>query len=64
MGSLPGFMLEFTVTTRDQVDRQGIAIGAIKDAKLYLIVYTGTRLYHFGRDRSTIEALFASVKLV
>jgi hypothetical protein len=64
MGGEPGFLLEFAITTRDQVDRKGLAMGAVKDGRLYLIVYIGTRLYHFGRDRDAIEALFASVRFV
>jgi len=64
MGSETGILLEFTVTTRDQVDRHGLALGAIKDGKLYLVVYTGTRLYHFARDRSSVEALFATVRFL
>lgn len=64
MGTAAGMLLEFTVTTRDQVDRQGLAIGAVKDGRLYLIVYTGTRLYHFARDRHSIETLFATVRFL
>ncbi|MBC7953762.1 MAG: hypothetical protein H7Z12_18340 [Rhodospirillaceae bacterium] len=59
----PGFRFDYSFTGKDEVKRQGIAVGAVVDAKLYLVHYYGTELYHFGKNRDNAEQVIAAFKL-
>jgi hypothetical protein len=61
-GGLPGFDLAFDyVLPSDEVKRKGRAVGAIKDGKLYMILYDGTATHYFDAYTSEIEQVVASV---
>ena len=58
----PGFRFDFTFTGRDSVDRRGIAVGTVRDERLYLLTFSGTRIYHFGAYRAEAERIIASAR--
>jgi hypothetical protein len=60
----PGFRFEYTFTGKDSVDRKGVAAGTIRAERLYLLTFTGTRIYHFGAYRAEAEAIFASARFI
>jgi hypothetical protein len=64
LGGLPGFRFELSFTPRDEVDRELTAIGAMKDGKLYLVSYQGTRLYHYGRYLPEFERMLETLRFV
>lgn len=61
-GGVDGFQFAFSFTGKDEIDRNGIAVGAVKDGKLYLLLYAGSRLYHFGKYRPEVERIFQSAR--
>jgi hypothetical protein len=62
-GTLDGFQFAYSFTGKDEIDRDGIAAGAVKDGKLFLLLYSGSRLYHFGKYRPDVERMFGSLRL-
>jgi hypothetical protein len=63
IGGVDGFRFEMSFTPRDDVDRELVATGAIKDGKLYLIALQGDRLYHFPRYLPEYEKIVASARI-
>lgn len=62
-GSLPGFRFDFQFLSKEGLEREGLAFGAIHDGKLLLIVYTGTREYYFEKYKGEVESILASVQI-
>lgn len=60
---MDGFRIGFSFATHDEVDRSGLAAGAVHDGHLYLILYHGTRLYHFGRYKDEVDHIIQSAQL-
>jgi hypothetical protein len=60
----PGFSFETAWTGRDQIDRVGRAVGTVRDGRLYLIWFEGTKLHHFRRYEADFDRLVASTRLV
>src|SRR3546814_12950915 len=46
---MDGFRFDFNYVPKDEVDRKGVGFGAVKDGRLYLIFFSGTKLYHYGQ---------------
>ncbi len=63
-GNVPGFRFEFTFATQDGLEKQGFVVGAVKDEKLYLIVYNGARLHYYGKHKEDVERLIHSIRLL
>jgi hypothetical protein len=63
-GSLPGYRFEFSYTLASGLENEGTVIGANKDGKLYLIVYTGTRFYYYGKHKDDVERLIDSIRIL
>ncbi|MSP66519.1 MAG: hypothetical protein EXQ96_00155 [Alphaproteobacteria bacterium] len=59
---VPGFRFDFTLTTPDQLERRGIAAGAVREGKLYLIFFQGSRIYHFGKLKDEAERIIESAR--
>lgn len=59
-----GFRFDLAYTTRDQLERKGFAVGAVKDKKLYMIFFQGTRIYHYGKHLKEVEHIVASAKFL
>ncbi|MGE0746626.1 MAG: hypothetical protein AB7K86_15325 [Rhodospirillales bacterium] len=62
-GNADGFRFEFAYSLEDGLEREGIATGMLRGEKLYLIVYSGTRLHFFGKYKAVAERVIASVRL-
>lgn len=62
-GSLSGFRFDFQFLSKDGLEREGLAFGAVNDGKLLLIVYTGTREYYFDRYKEEVESIIASLQV-
>ncbi len=63
-GGHDGYRFDFNLVGKDEVDRQGIAAGAVVDGKLYSVVFMGTRLYHYGLRLQDAEHIVSSVQFV
>jgi hypothetical protein len=57
-----GYRAEFNLVGKDEVDRRGLAMGAVKDGKLYLMLFTGTRLYHYGLRADEVERMMMTAR--
>lgn len=62
VGGVQGFRFSYEVTAKDEVERDGEAIGAIRNGKLYLMTYTGTRLHHFAKTLPQAEKAMLSAR--
>lgn len=60
----PGFRFEFSYVGKDEIDREATAAGAIRNGRLYLIVYQGTRLYHHGLRQAQAERIIESARFI
>lgn len=61
-GGQPGFAFDTAWTGRDEVDRLGRAVGAVRNGRLYMIWFQGTKLYHYKRYLPDFERIVASVR--
>jgi hypothetical protein len=48
-GNHPGFRFELSFLSKEGLEYEGFVVGAIKDDKLYLICYSGTRQYYYPK---------------
>ena len=55
-----GFRFAFTYVTSDGLQMLGTASGAILKDKLYMVVYTGTKLHFFDRGKRDFDHILAS----
>lgn len=62
-GSAEGFRFEFSFDSATGLHYRGMAIGAVVEEKLHLIVYSGTEIHYFPKYRDAVERIFASVEL-
>ncbi|MGE4059422.1 MAG: hypothetical protein AB7E69_11205, partial [Sphingomonadales bacterium] len=62
-GGVPGFQFEYTFTGQDSVPRKGIVGGAIRDGKLYMIVYEGAATHYYGLHEAEAQRMIAGVRL-
>lgn len=62
-GGLDGFQFGYSFTGKDEIDRDGMAAGAVKDGKLYLLLYHGAKLHHFGKYRREVDRIFETARL-
>lgn len=62
-GTADGFRFELAFVWDDGVEAEATAIGAVIKQRLQLIVYSGTRLYYFGKYRLTVDRLVESIRI-
>jgi len=62
-GSHAGFRFELSFLSEEGLEYDGFVVGTIKDEKLYLICYTGTREYYYPKFKETAEHIIASVQM-
>lgn len=61
-GGQPGFRFDISYVRRDdEVDTEGLVVGAIRDKKLYLIFFSGTKLHHYPKLLPRVEKLIDTV---
>jgi hypothetical protein len=63
-GLLDGFRAEFSYTLKDGLFREGFAVGAKKENKLYLIIYSGTRLHYYPKNLEDAEFILRSIQIL
>jgi hypothetical protein len=62
---LDGFRFDFSfVDQADELERKGIATGAIHKGKLYLVFYHGARIHYFGKNLPEVERIIASANVL
>ena len=59
-----GFKFETRMVGRDEVERDGVFIGTIRNKKLYGAWFQGAKLYYFDRYLPEFDRMVASAKLV
>jgi hypothetical protein len=59
-----GFRFRFGFALDDEVGREATAVGTVRNGKLYLIVWVGTRLYHHDLYLPEFEKIVASARIL
>ena len=60
-----GFRFDFSfVDQDDEVERKGLAMGAIHKEKLYLVFYHGAKIHYFAKNLPEVEKILGSAKLL
>jgi hypothetical protein len=62
-GGAEGFRFEASYTGENEVESEMAVAGAIRDGKLYLLVYRGARLHYFPKYLPEFEGIVASARL-
>ncbi len=62
-GNHPGFRFELSFLSQEGLEYDGFVVGTIKDDKLYLICYTGTRQYYYPKYKESVEKIIASIDM-
>ena len=55
--------MEFLFTTEDGLLREEFTVSAKKDKKLHLIIYSGTRLHYYPKNKGDAESIVQSIKM-
>ncbi|MCZ6849398.1 MAG: hypothetical protein O7F75_11185 [Alphaproteobacteria bacterium] len=63
-GKASGFRFEFTYVLNNGLEKQGFAIGAVMNDKLYMIIYSGTRLHYYPKHKDDVERLVRSIRML
>jgi hypothetical protein len=63
-GSVKGFRFELTLQTQEGLIKRGLAVGAMQDGKLQLIVYLAADLYYYDKYLDEVENILASVEMI
>ncbi len=64
LGAVPGFRFELRYVGRDEVERAGIAVGAVRAGRLDLVWFEGARGDRYRRHLDEFERIVASVRFV
>lgn len=59
----PGFQIDYTHLDGDEVERQGRAVGAIVDNRLYMALLDATRIHYFPTALPEFERIVDSARL-
>ena len=59
----PGFQLDYAHLDGDEVERQGRAVGAVIDGRLYLILFDAVRAHYFPAGIGEFERIVDSARL-
>ena len=62
-GGKDGFRFTFTYRTKSGLNMRGIATGALRDGKLFMVIYRGTELFFFDRSKDDFEQILASLTI-
>jgi len=62
-GGMPGFKFEFSYTNKDEVERSGLGYAAVKDGRLYMIFYSGTKLHHYGLRLASAQKMMETAQI-
>ncbi len=61
-GNADGFRFEFDYRSTDGIERTGLAIGAVRNRKLNLIYYRGTKILYFDKYKNEVEKIISSAR--
>ena len=62
-GPSDGFRCELTFSTKNGLAKQGLAAGGIVKDRLYLVLYTGTKLHYYEAHRDHAEQIIQSIRI-
>ncbi len=60
---LDGFRFDFQYEGKDEVERVGLGYAAVKDGRLYLIFYSGTKLHHYDLRLASAKRIMESARI-
>lgn len=62
-GSADGFRCELAFVTKNGLEKQGMAVGGTVNGRLYLVLYTGTKLHYYQAHRDNAERIMQSIRM-
>jgi len=62
-GSAEGFRCELAFLTKNGLEKRGTAAGATIKDRLYLVLYTGTKLHYYEAHRDDAEKIIGSIRM-
>lgn len=62
-GAADGFRFEMTFVWKNGLEAQALVAGAVVKNRLYLIVYSGTRVHYFPKHKDDVERILSSIQL-
>lgn len=63
-GGEDGFRFDFSYVSEAGLDYQGTATGAVKNNKLYLVVYVGTILHYYEKYSAEVDRIIKSIEFL
>ncbi len=63
-GDLPGFRFDLTYRYQSGLDGRGLAVGAVADGRLYMILYTGVDMHYYPKYAPEVEHIVGSVRML
>ena len=63
-GNVEGFRFELSLVTDDGLNKQGFAVGTIRNDKLYLIAFSAAEVHYYGKYKDTVENLLGSIQMI
>lgn len=61
-GGKAGFEISFTFDTKDGLEMRGHAAGAVFDDKLYMAIYSGTKIHFYERGEDDFKKILSSYR--
>ncbi len=62
-GGSAGFRFDFRFVGKDEVDRSGLGYAAVKDGRLYMIFFSGTKLHHYPARLGSAQRIMESAQI-
>lgn len=62
-GGTRGFKFDFQYVAKDEVDRSGVGYASVKDGKLYLIFFAGSKLHHYPLRLNSAMRIMETAKI-
>jgi hypothetical protein len=63
-GQNRGFRFDLTYLSAEGLDYEGLVAGSIKDDQLYLVIYTGTKVYYYPKYKDDVEQIISSLEIL
>lgn len=63
VGERNGFRFDFDCLSKDGLQLRGAAIGIVKDDRVYMAVYTGTRIHFFDKGWQDVQHIFETFRV-
>ncbi len=59
---LDGFRFDLDYTLKEEVDRSLTAIGVVREGRLYLVLYQGTKIYYYDKHLPDFEHVVETIR--